>query len=47
MLLSFYWSPMDPMPRVSHAALRDAEAAVGDMLTVFGPSDYKGLLTKT
>ena len=39
----FYWSPTDPMPRVSHATLRNAETVVGGMLTVFGPSDYKRL----
>lgn len=39
----FYWSPLDPMPRVSQATLRSAEAVVGGMLTVFGPSDYKRL----
>jgi hypothetical protein len=39
----FYWSPVDPMPRVSHATLRSAEAVVGGLLTVFGPSDYKRL----
>ena len=39
----FYWSPLDPMPRVSHATLRSAEAVVGGMLTVFGSSDYKRL----
>ncbi|HKY21992.1 MAG TPA: hypothetical protein VJM31_12310 [Vicinamibacterales bacterium] len=39
----FYWSPLDPMPRVSQATLRSAEAVVGGLLTVFGPSDYKRL----
>lgn len=39
----FYWSPLDPMPRVSQATLLSAEAVVGGMLTVFGPSDYKRL----
>jgi hypothetical protein len=42
-LPAFYWSPLDPMPRVSDATLRNAEAVVGGMLTVFGPSDYKRL----
>jgi hypothetical protein len=39
----FYWSPLDPMPRVSQSILRSAEAVVGGLLTVFGPSDYKRL----
>jgi len=39
----FYWSPIDPMPRVSEATLLSAEAVVAGMLTVFGPSDYKRL----
>jgi hypothetical protein len=39
----FYWSPMNPMPRVSLSTLQSAEAVVGGMLTVFGPSDYKRL----